>query len=184
MLLRDRVTWREPHRATRRDALRALRTSGVLRAGLWIRPTLIGAGLIAILIAWILWAFPGIALPWARMLIGLVIAPVFFLTASVTAIVVASLMPRYVEVRREWLQIDHGPSAVRIEPEQIDRLEVEQNGVGESRLVLEYRTRRGRNPKGSLAIAIAKSVDVKALQALLTHLRSQSSGSVHHSTSG
>ena len=169
MLLRDRVNWWEPYRATRRYALRALRTSGLLRAGLWIRPTLIAAVLVAILIAWILWAFPGIALPWARMLIGLVITPVFFLITTV----VACLAPRHLEVRREWLQINHGPVAVRVEPQQIDRLEDEQNPVRESRLVLEYRTRRGRNRKESLAIA--KSVDVKALQALVTHLRSQSS---------
>ncbi len=125
---------------------------------------LIAILVVAPLFAWGMWAFPGADIPWARIIIGLLLWPV----AILAMITMSALIPRRVSVRREWIDILRGQSTVRIERPQFDRLEIVQADTDKRRLVIEYRARCGGSRKRS--IVIAESVDMESLHALVQHL--------------
>jgi hypothetical protein len=161
-----RITWWEPYGATVRASLAELRSSGMLRPALWLRAFGIAGVLVGALVVWIVRAYPGIALPWARLLLGYGVGAPALLVLSIGA---QSLAPCHIDVRRRWMQFSRGQHVVRLERDRIQ--EVALIGRGPSappRLRVSYRTRRG-TPR-TREVAVARAVDLVALDDLIAEL--------------
>jgi hypothetical protein len=112
---RERVKWWGPYGATARVSMAELAATGVLRARFWVRGTIVVAIVVGVLAAAMVWAVPGVVLPWPQLIAGLVAG-----LAMVAAVIgVSVLAPRHVEVRHEWIQVSQGQHMVRIKREQV-----------------------------------------------------------------
>ncbi len=162
--LSTRIKWWEPYRETRRAGLMSMREAGVLSPMFWLRVTCLGALTIAVLIAVLLSAYPGLQLPWPQ-LIG---APLFILAMFFFGIVSIFLVPRHVELRPQWVQINQGQHAARIPAAQIRSISLVEREDGLLFLHLSYRSSRGKERTAQYAVSPA--VDRLALRDLTSYL--------------
>lgn len=162
--LSTRIKWWEPNRETRRAGLMSMREAGVLSPMFWLRVTCLGALTIAVLIAVLLSAYPGIQLPWPQ-LIG---APIFILAMFFFGIVSIFLVPRHVELRPQWIQISQGQHAVRVPAAEIRSIRLVERQDGLLFLHLSYRSSRGTERIAQYAVSPA--VDRIALTELTSYL--------------
>ncbi len=164
MMQVDRVSWWEPYGETRRLMLAELRETGLLRPLVWVRMIGLSALIVGLVVAWVLWANPGIVLPWGRLSAGLAVGPmsIAFLLA------LTMFFPRHAEVRRDWIQITHGQSASRVKADRIRRIELLGSWPDEQRLIVEYTTPRGRPM--TLECGVRTSVNQEVLKALVSFL--------------
>jgi hypothetical protein len=121
----------------------------------------LSALILGLFIAWLLWANPGIVLPWGMLSAGLAIG--LILVASTLALQL--FFPRHAEVRRNWIQITHGQSASRVKAEHIRRIELLGSWPDEQRLIVEYTTARGRPM--TLECGVRASVNQEVLKELV-----------------
>jgi len=163
----DRILWREPYDHTRRDVLRQIHDTGLMSPITWIRSILLTVMIALVIFGLMRWVFPGMLFPWLQILGSIVMGSVFLLVV----IIIFLLVPRFIEVHREWLQVTHGGTKVRINRAQLDRIEIiEEIDTGVLCLVVEYRTRRGK--KTNETYAIAESVDLEELRDFVEILKS------------
>jgi hypothetical protein len=161
---KTRIRWWEPYGETVKTSLSEVRTTGVLRAGFWIRVFLIATGTVGLLIAAMMLAYPGMWLPWPQISSGLVISPV----AIALLMGLTLLAPQHVEVRHDWIQFTHGQSAFRIRAAHIRDIAVTQEENGVLRLRVTYEARHGL--RRTRACVVAPAVNREALEALVAHL--------------
>jgi hypothetical protein len=166
---KTRVKWWEPYGATLRSGVADLRSAGVLRAAFWVRVVIISAAVVGVVIGIMLFAYPGMWLPWWQLATGLLIWPavIAFLMG------LSMLAPRHVEVRCEWVQFTHGQSAVRILAPDIRSVALVQREGSGLRLRLDYVTRRG--VRRTRECAVSSAIDRDTLDALIADLAEEAS---------
>ena len=127
----DRVSWWEPHYATRRHAVADMRELGLFRPSLWAKVVGIPALFLAASSAYIVWTFPAMFLPWPQLLL-ITVYPLLF--AAVVA--VHFLMPRRIEVQRRRVDFSYGWVNV-VKAERIRRIELVGSRPDEQRLIVD-----------------------------------------------
>lgn len=88
------------------------------------------------------------------------------------------LIPRHIDIRRNGIQIANGQQNISIRAADILSIELVDSNSTESRLRLEYVTRRGRQRK--IDFAVSAKVDRRALERLVSHLSQEAKKSPKH----
>jgi hypothetical protein len=162
VLTTDRIKWMEPYRATRQHARAEWRRQSK-RVPKMFRATII---VMAIAIPPFYMFVPGFNsfLPvWRPIVAGL------FYPAMVTAMFyLVMFMPRYVEVRRKWIQLSWGQSNLRIPRERIVHLGLHDDDEFGHRLHMKLKTSKGKEFERD--IAVRDTVDLDALRGLIRDL--------------
>jgi hypothetical protein len=167
MLLADRVEWWEPYRSTCRSRFAELRSAGVFDFRRYARAALLGVIVMVPIVALAMWLAPGLSVSWVQLVAGLLLAA-FVLPLLAAGMVI--LPPTHVRVTREFVQINHGEGATRIDKERIDSIALQDgDDAGSMRLAIQFRTPRGRSR--TRTFAVSARIDREALAALLEYLR-------------
>ncbi len=161
MAAKYRVIWWEPIRETLPESIEGLKATGILRPAFWLRVIGISVVVVAPLVAWMVSAYPGITLPWGRMLATPLLMPAVLLLYVAIMVV----FPRRIEIRPEWIHIMHGQSNSRIPRERIDGIWIDEPNGCSPRLIVDCRNRRGE-PR-ELKFVVGRSVNLDDLAMLI-----------------
>ena len=155
--LRTRIGWWEPYWSWFPEYIKSLREGGLFTLGFWTRPVLVSAIILAALVAWATWQYPGVQVPLLRLIGGLFIVPFMLAVYSVGMFAI----PRHIDISPKRILVSTCGTAMRIEPAQLDRARLVADGRQRLRLILEYRTRRERHR--STCIGVPQRVDLRRI---------------------
>ncbi len=149
------------------DGLQVLKRMYLLRAGPWIRPTVIATVLMIPIIAWVVKAFPNAVLPWPQLVLCLLLSGPLLMAWADTPIVI---WPRHISLDCNCIRIMNWHAVLVIDREDLHRIVILVADTGQRRLAIKFRDRRGRERE--IALIITDSVDLDAIRYLLGQLDS------------
>ncbi|MCL4198861.1 MAG: hypothetical protein KJZ69_15345 [Phycisphaerales bacterium] len=173
MATKHRVIWWEPIRETLPESIEGLEATGILRPAFWLRVIGISVVVVAPLVAWMISAYPGITLPWGRLLSSLLLMPAALLLWGAFMVV----FPRRIEIRPEWIHVMHGQSHSRIPLKQIDAVAIEESDGSLPRLRVNCRNRRG--DRREVRFVIGRSVNLDDLAMLIGMIETSATSVTH-----
>lgn len=162
-----RIKWWEPYRETLKTSLAHLREAGMLRPVFWIRVVLISTSITGLLIAAMMLAYPGLWLPWPRIIAGLMVFP----PAMALVMAMTMLAPQRIEVRHDGIQFSLGQNSLRIRASDIRGIALMQNQSGLLQLTVTFEPRQGL--LRTRTCIVSPDVNRDALDSLIAYLAHQ-----------
>lgn len=153
-----RIKWMEPWKHSVARCIDEYARVGVFRPRFWIRPIILSALAVAIIVSAISVRYPYVRINYLRLIAGLFVVPMML----VLQLALAMLLPAWIEVRdRRIAAIVAGVSMV-IRKDHLLRLLLNEEDPDEPVLYVQYLTRRKRTR--DILFAVSPRVDRTAMR--------------------